>query len=60
MNNGVIVWLIIFALSAAGFFLIALIVSIKGLGDLRLLLRHSGREDKPAVKSEKEVEKVSE
>lgn len=55
MNNGVIVWLVIFALSVAGFFLIALIVSIKGLGDLRALLRHSERED-----SEKEAKKVSE
>lgn len=60
MNNGVIVWLIIFALSAAGFFLIALIVSIRGLADLRDLLQHSEHRVKPDTKPEKEAEKVSE
>lgn len=58
MNNGVSVWLVIFALSATGFFIIALIVSVKGLADLRTLLRHSERRDKPGKFSEEE--KVSE
>lgn len=46
MNNGVIVWLIIFALSAAVFFVVAAIVTVKGLADLRALLQHSGRRNK--------------
>lgn len=45
MNNGVFVWIVIFAVSTAGFFLIAAIVAIKGFFDLRLLLRHSDRAD---------------
>ena len=60
MNNGVIVWLIIFALSAAGFFLIALIVSIKGLADLRNLLQHSEQRDKSDKFLGEDAEKVSE
>lgn len=39
MNTGTFVWLIIFAISAAVFFIVAGIVTIKGLGDLRDLLR---------------------
>ncbi len=35
MNNGVIIWLVIFAIAAAGFFVIAAIVSVKGFADLR-------------------------
>ncbi len=54
MNKGVIFWLIIFALSAICFFVIAAIVTVKGLADLRALLRHSEREDKPNTKSKKE------
>ncbi|MDQ3750579.1 MAG: hypothetical protein M3367_16415 [Acidobacteriota bacterium] len=46
MNSGVIIWLIIFALSAACFFVVAAIVTVKGLADLRALLRHSEPEDK--------------
>ncbi len=46
MNNGVIIWLIIFALAAASFFVIAAIVTVKGFADLRALLRHSEPEDK--------------
>jgi hypothetical protein len=41
MDKGVLIWLIIFALSAAVFFLVAAVVTVKGLGDLRTLLRHS-------------------
>ena len=58
MNSGVIAWLIIFAFSAAGFFIIALIVSIKGLADLRDLLQHSEQRDKPVKFSGEEEEKV--
>ncbi len=54
MNNSVIIWLIIFALAAICFFVIAAIVTVKGFGDLGALLRHSEREDKPNAKSEKE------
>jgi hypothetical protein len=38
MNTGTLVWLIIFAISAVAFFIVAGIVTIKGLGDLRDLL----------------------
>lgn len=55
MNNGVTLWLIIFGLSAATFFIIAFIVSVKGLDDLRDLLRHSGQRDESNnVSGEKE------
>ncbi len=47
MNFGVVVWLLIFALSAAIFFIVAAVVAVKGLGDLRTLLRHSKRNDGP-------------
>jgi hypothetical protein len=39
MNTGTLIWLIIFAISAATFFIVAGIVTIKGLSDLRDLLR---------------------
>jgi hypothetical protein len=38
MSTGALLWLIIFAVSAATFFVVAIIVSINGLGDLRELL----------------------
>jgi len=60
MNNGVIIWLIIFALSAAGFFIIAVIVSINGFADLRSLLQHSDQRNKTNANLEKEAEKASE
>ncbi|HUE82658.1 MAG TPA: hypothetical protein VMM84_11155 [Pyrinomonadaceae bacterium] len=41
MNKVAIVWLIIFGISATCFFVIAAIVAVKGVGDLRILLRHS-------------------
>ncbi len=60
MNSGVIIWLIIFTLAAASFFVIAVIVSIKGFADLQTLLQNSERRDKSNAKPEKEVEKTSE
>jgi hypothetical protein len=39
MNTGASLWLIIFALSAAVFFVVAAIVAFNGLSDLRDLLR---------------------
>ncbi len=45
MNKVAIVWLIIFCVSAIGFFLIAGVVAVKGIGDLRTLLRHSWDDD---------------
>jgi hypothetical protein len=39
MSNGTLLWLIIFAIAAATFFIVAAIVTIKGLSDLRDLLR---------------------
>ena len=56
MNNGVVIWLIIFALAAVLFFVIAVVVSIKGFADLLTLLRHSGTRDKHRTKPEQEVE----
>ncbi len=60
MNNGVIIWLIIFALAAACFFVIAVIVSIKGFADLQDLLQHSKHRDKPDAKLQKDSESFSE
>jgi hypothetical protein len=39
MNSGAIFWTIVFALSAACFFIVAAIVTVKGSSDLRDLLR---------------------
>jgi hypothetical protein len=39
MRIGTLLWLIIFAISAAVFFVVAFIVTINGFGDLRDLLR---------------------
>lgn len=57
MNNGVFIWIFIFAVSTVGFFLIAAIVAIKGFFDLRLLLRHSNQADEfePESKIAKET-----
>ena len=60
MNNGVIVWLVIFALAASIFFLIAAIVSIKGFADLQDLLQHSRHRDKPDAKLQDDSEKILE
>ena len=45
MNIGIIIWLLIFAVSSAVFFIVAAVVAVKGLGDLRTLLRYSKRND---------------
>jgi hypothetical protein len=52
MNNGVFIWIIIFAVSSVGFFLIAVVVAVKGFFDLRMLLSHSNRNDEPEPNSE--------
>jgi hypothetical protein len=47
MYNGAGVWLVIFALAALLFFVVATIVAVRGFTDLKKLLRHtkrSGRE----------------
>jgi hypothetical protein len=52
MDNGVIAWLIVFAISALVFFGVAVVVSVKGFTDLLTLLRHTSRRDEngPAPK----------
>ena len=39
MNTGTVVWMIIFAVSALCFFVVAAVVSVRGLADLKELLR---------------------
>ena len=39
MNTGTLVWMLIFAASALCFFAVAAVVSVKGFGDLKDLLR---------------------
>jgi hypothetical protein len=39
MNRGTLIWMIIFAVSALVFFAVALVVSVKGVADLKDLLR---------------------
>lgn len=39
MTTGTLLWMIIFAISAAAFFIVAAIVTINGFSDLRDLLR---------------------
>lgn len=43
MTTGVVVWLALAAVFATLFFLIAAVVSVSGLGDLRRLLRRAER-----------------
>ena len=43
MNTGTLIWMIIFAASALCFFVVAAVVSVRGFGDLRELLRFSER-----------------
>ena len=40
MNRGALLWLLIFAISALAFFLIAAVVAFKGISDLLDLLHH--------------------
>ena len=39
MNTGAILWIIIFAIAAAVFFIVAAVVSIRGVSDLKDLLK---------------------
>jgi hypothetical protein len=39
MNTGAILWIIIFAIAAAVFFIVAAVVSVRGVSDLKDLLR---------------------
>ena len=39
MNSGALIWMIIFAACALCFFAVAAVVSVRGFGDLRELLR---------------------
>jgi hypothetical protein len=41
MDKAVIVWLVVFAAAALIFFGVAVVVTIKGFGDLMALLRHA-------------------
>lgn len=52
MNNGVLIWIVIFAVSTIGFFLISVVVAIKGFFDLRLLLNRSNRNRESQPNSE--------
>jgi len=39
MNTGALLWIITFAIAAAVFFIVAAIVSVRGVSDLKDLLR---------------------
>ena len=43
MNTGTLVWMIIFAAAALCFFVVAAVVSVRGFGDLKELLRLTKR-----------------
>jgi hypothetical protein len=43
MNTGTLVWMVIFAAAALCFFAVAAVVSVKGFGDLKELLRFTKR-----------------
>jgi hypothetical protein len=45
MNTGTLIWMVIFAAGALCFFAVAAVVSVKGFGDLRDLLRLTKRRD---------------
>lgn len=51
MNTGTLLWIIIFAISATIFFVVAAVVAVKGFGDLRDLLGSSrpGQHDNDAA-----------
>jgi hypothetical protein len=46
MNTGTLIWMIIFAASALCFFAIAAVVTVRGFGDLKELLRLTKRADR--------------
>ena len=48
MTTGALIWFILFGLAALLFFVIALVVTIRGAGDLRDLLSSSKRRAKDA------------
>lgn len=58
MNNGTVLWLIIFALSTLSFLVIALVVAVKGFADLRTLLQHSGQRNELQTEIQKAEEKA--
>ena len=45
MNKGALIWMIIFAVSALCFFVVAAVVSVRGFADLKELLRSTKRAD---------------
>jgi len=47
MTTGAMFWLLLGGVAMMVFFGIALVVSIRGVGDLRDLLRSTGRKGKP-------------
>lgn len=47
MTTGSLIWLIIFAVSVAVFFIVAAIVSVRGFGDLRDLLHTPEKRGRP-------------
>lgn len=51
MDNRAVIWLLIFAISAALFFVVAGVVTVKGLTDLRTLLRHR----KPSDEKDRDI-----
>lgn len=46
MTTGALIWLALFAINAGLFFAIALVVTIRGMGELRDLLRSARPEKK--------------
>ena len=46
MNTSTLVWMLIFAAAALCFFVIAAVVTVKGFGDLKELLRFTKRADR--------------
>lgn len=59
MNNSVFIWIVIFAVAAIGFFVIAAVVAVKGFFDLRLLLRYSNHRGEFETESDVAGEKFS-
>jgi hypothetical protein len=49
VNTAGIVWLVIFAVAALTFFGVAVVVSVKGVGDLRHLLRSAQKREGDAA-----------
>jgi hypothetical protein len=43
MNTAALIWLVIFALSAVTFFTVAVVVTVKGISELRDLLGGMGK-----------------